>query len=112
MLQHDIIHLESYPKDGNHMRCLIDLPFDITKGRDGFSYTDKKGNRLYYNNKKHTDTRWIILLASDDRGVNKSLSKIFEPRCSYNIDIILKYAHYIYRKSLKLEVQRLNSLKQ
>ena len=100
------------------MECILDagLPFYISRGMDGFFYSDGKGGQKPYGLQKNNrvDKRWIILLST--YSVNPSLSKIFQIKVSTSLEKILAYAERVYTKSLRMEIKRikeeLNELKQ
>jgi len=101
-----IENLENYRKDGNHQKCIIDLPFDITKGLDGFSYYDKKGKIHQYNMFKsgRIDDRWIIFIKPE---APESLKKLFDVKMSKDLERLIRYAVGLYKKSLDMEQSKL-----
>lgn len=112
MRNYCIYAIPNYPDDGKHLECIIDLPFEIRKGEDGYYYK-KKGKEYKYNLFKGNkiDNRWICWLDKSREGVNPSLIKIFEIQVGKDLDKIVDYCFNIYEKSLQLELKRLKKLK-
>ena len=111
MKPYTIITIRNYPENGKHQECLIDMPFQIRKGEDGYQYRDKSGNQKEYNlykNEDKIDERWICHLTED---ANDFLHNIFEVKCNKDLDIIIKYCLEMYEKSLELEINRLKEMK-
>ncbi|MFA5366307.1 MAG: hypothetical protein WC333_00090 [Dehalococcoidia bacterium] len=105
--------IENYPKDGKHLECFINLPFQIRKGEDGYYYRDKNGVELTYNIFKtnRIDNRWIVHINGNKPGYNASLEKIFNIMVSKDLDKIVAYCIKVYEKSLELELQRVRLIK-
>lgn len=100
--------LENYPDNGKHQQCWIELPFEIKKGEDGYYWMDKNKVEHPYNMfKENIDDRWIVHLAPD---ANQSLLEIFEIKVNKDLNKILQYCFKVYRKSLKMELDRLNHI--
>ncbi len=106
MIKHVIETLEYYPDNGKHLECLVDYPFQIRKGEDGYYYKDRKGKEHSYNIYKtdRTTNKWIVHLTEQ---ANPSLVEIFDIKVNKDLDVILKYCVDIYKKSLKMEIKRL-----
>ena len=101
-----IYTIENYPADGNHLECDINLPFQIRKGEDEFYYINEKGEEKSYNNYKNKiDDRWIVFLTDE---ASESLQNIFKIKVSRDLDKIIEYCQNIYKKSIELEIKRLN----
>lgn len=101
--------IKDYPDNGKHQECVVDYPFVIRKGEDGYYYKDKKSIEHKYNlNKDYNkiDNRWIVHLKE---GANLSLIKIFEIKAHKDLNIILEYCKKLYLKSLKMEIKRLEN---
>ena len=110
-MKYKIKTIENYPDDGKHLECFIPLPFQIRKGEDGYYWKDNKGNEHAYNifeDENRVDDRWIVHLRPEE--LNPSLIKIFEIKVNKNLDEILKYCIDVYRKSLKMEMKRIDKL--
>jgi hypothetical protein len=101
-----IYNLAHYPDNGDHQECDIGLPFEIVKGRDGYYWTDRKGIKHTYNILKSNKTtnKWIVHLKV---GANESLFKIFNIMVNKDVDKIIEYCRKIYKKSLIMEIARL-----
>lgn len=108
MKQYIIETIEDYPDNGSHQECYIGLPFEIRKGEDGYHYINRKGKELKYNiykSETKVEDRWICYLTE---GANQSLESIFEVKVNRDLDVIIKYCVQKYKKSLKLEMKRIN----
>lgn len=104
-----VFPMDTYPQDGRHLQCYTGLPFQIRKGEDGYFWKDKKGkDHKYniYNSYDKVDDRWIVHL---EKYANQSLKKIFEVKTSKNLDKIVEYCVKLYKKSLKMEIERLET---
>jgi len=103
---YSISNLTTYPQDGNHQECFYLSAFEIRKGEDGYFYHDKKGNEKKYNLLKgdKIDDRWIVNIKEE---ANESLKEIFEIKVHKDLNVILNYCADIYKKSLKMEIKRL-----
>lgn len=108
-IEHVIQRLKDYPDNGKHQECVIDLPFEIRKGEDGYfwyegdvekSYNFLKGDKI--------DQRWIVHIDNGHTKVNASLKAIFKIKLSRDLNVILKYCLNLYVKSLKLEKKRIS----
>ena len=107
MIKRRIGNLKNYPQDGNHLECYTSLPFNITKGQNGFYYMDSKGNEKTYNKYKSDEViekRWIAELKPNP---NKELEKLFFIKCSTNLDLVIDYCTKIYIKSLELQLKNI-----
>lgn len=105
-LEDFIISIDNYPDDGNHLECVLDLPFEIRKGEDGYIWLDKNGVEHKYNMYKtdhRIENRWIVHLRRD---ANNSLNEIFEVRMNKDLNKIVKYCVTLYLKSLEMEKER------
>ena len=107
-MEHSIVTLKNYPDNGKHQRCVTGLPFNISKGHDGFYYTDHTGLERKYNMFKgdKIDDRWIVFLK---KKASPSLKKIFKMKLSKDLGKILDYCEKMYIKSLKMEIKRLTA---
>jgi len=105
-----IFTIQNYPDDGKHQECKIGLPFEIRKGEDGYFWVDKNGKEQSYNIFKSDkiDSRWIVHLDKNSY-INPSLNKIFEIKVNKDLDKIIDYCVFIYVKSCKLEIKRLQN---
>lgn len=105
--QYKIKNLKNYPENGKHLECIINLPFEIKKGEDGYYYYDKNGQQHKYNlfdDPDKVDDRWIINLSE-----NSSLyfvDKFFEIKTSKDLDKLVGYAAKTYIKALQSEINR------
>ena len=108
MIDYEIIPLKNYPDNGKHQRCVTELPFDITKGEDRFCYEDKDGKRHHYNSGEETDERWIVFVSASQSNI--SLKKIFKIKVNKDLNVILDYCVKIYKKSLEMELVRINEI--
>lgn len=106
-MKYEVRTLKNYPDNGKHQVCKIDLPFDITKGEDGFYWVDKNGVQHKYNlfsTKSKVDDRWI---ATIKEGVlNPSLIKLFDTKVHKDLNVVVDYCKKTYIKSLNQELQR------
>jgi len=110
MIKYTIETLLNYPDNEKHQQCFIDLPFQIRKGEDGYFWHDKKGKEHKYNwfkSEKIIDKRWIVHLNGD---TNQSLEEIFNIKVSKNLNAILDYCTKLYKKSLEMEMKRLEQM--
>ena len=105
-MEYYITDIKHYPDDGNHQECIIDLPFEIRRGEDGYVYHDKKGVEHKYNMRNKLDKRWVVHLTDTS---NESLSKLFEIKCNKDLTVILNYCIRLYKKSLKMELKRVST---
>lgn len=111
--KYSIKNTRHYPKNGKHQTCIIDLPFDITKGCDSFIYKEKFDSKKYkeYNSEKEwgddVDNRWIALIDKTHAKMNKSLEKCFSVKLSHDLDKLLKWCERCYILSLEMEIKRL-----
>lgn len=98
--------IDNYPDDGNHLECVLDLPFEIRKGENGYIWLDKNGVEHKYNMYKTDywiENRWIVHLRKD---ANDSLNEIFEVRMNKDLNKIVRYCVKLYLKSLEMEKER------
>ncbi len=104
-----IKNLKTYPQDGKHQECIIaGLPFDISKGRDSYTYLNKKGKETWYGGPSKTSDKWICHLTEQ---ANNSLFEIFEIEQSKDLDKLVNYCIDLYIKSLSMEIQKVNKIK-
>lgn len=114
----DIYNLPRYPDNGKHQECSIyfrdrkptSLPFEIKKGEDGYHYR-VNGKEKKYNLREDGEVSqtWIVHLSSCSMSLpNESLEEIFEPKENKSLVNIIQYCIDIYKKSLMMEVIRIN----
>lgn len=111
----DIYTLTRYPDNGSHQECSIyfrdrkptSLPFEIRKGEDGYHYR-VNGKEKKYNLRKDEKVcqNWIVHLDKDFS--SPSLEEIFEIKESKSLVNIIQYCIDLYKKSLTMEVIRIN----
>jgi len=104
-MKYHIQNIPNYPLNGNHLECVIEMPFAIYKGVDPFWYTDKNGKEHKYGGKTHPDKRWVCGLRPS--GGNVILESIFYIKAHKDLDKILAYCKKKYIKSLKMELKRI-----
>lgn len=107
-MEYSIVTIEDYPDNGKHQECVIDLPFEIRKGEDGYVYWDEKGEEKKYNLSDKIDERWIVNLTDE---ASYSLKEMFKIKCHKDLNLILLYCLKLYLKSLELEIKRINAEK-
>lgn len=101
--------LKNYRDDGNHLECVVDLPFHIVKGVDPFTYYDKNNKLRTYNGGKDTTKKWIITLNS--LGMESQyLRENFHEKEALDPLTLVKYAIRVYKKYLKEESVRVKLL--
>ena len=100
--------LINYPDNGKHQFIKCDYPFNISKGHDGFFYTDHTGLEKKYNMSKGNkiDDRWILFLK---KKASPSLKKIFKIKVNKDLGKVLEYCEKMYISSLKMEIKRLTA---
>ena len=102
MLNYEIVHLNGYPKNGKHQECLIDLPFEVTRGKDFGPYTNENDGRVIHD-ADIVDKRWeaVDMLGKD------IFPGVYSGLVDANLEVLLKKLTKIYKKYLKAELARI-----
>lgn len=111
----NIDSLPRYPDNELHQECFIYLPgnilpFEMRKGEDGYHYhTNGKEKKYNLREDGEVSQNWIVHLSSCSLSLpNKSLRDIFEIKESKSLVEIIRYCIDLYKKSLAMEVIRIN----
>lgn len=111
-INYHVTNIETYPWNGKHQRVIWDLPIDITKGMDRFTYYNHKGEEKCYNDRPRDnspiDQRWIAFvdrefclstIGSED--FNMLLHKVVHK----DLTKVLTHCISVYKKVLRKELE-------
>lgn len=104
----NFVNLVGYPANGKHLEYIAELPYQIYKGEDGYTYEDSKGKTKPYNlfvDENKVDDRWIANI--DENAV---IQFEYYPKPHKDINVVLKHCLHHYKKYLNQELKHIVEL--
>ena len=115
-ISYSVSNIETYPWNGKHQIVRWDLPIEVTKGTDRFTYYNHKGEEKLYNERKRDnspiDQRWIAFFDGtfdfatiDSEDLNMLLHKVVHK----DLTKVLEHCIKVYKKVLRQEIEFLKN---